>query len=214
METKPATPGPLSLLRLLLTWRRHGDPWVHHYLAGRAVLDVGCGSGGFLERSPESRFGIDVSSSLLAGCRRQGLKVARASATALPFPDSSFDGVHCDNVIEHLPPAEAARLVFEVARVLRPGGLAVLKSPLGEGVWNTFSHVRPYPPAAIAKLLLQRKEAYLRGDADFPVELRFEHVSWAGRYFASPVLFALSTLWANLVPWARRYGYVLVLRRP
>lgn len=214
MDPTPATPGPLSLLRLLLTWRRHGDPWVHHYLAGRTVLDVGCGSGGFLERSPGRYVGIDVSSSLLGECCRKGLKVARASATALPFADSSFDGVYCDNVIEHLPPAEAARLVFEVARVLRPGGRAVVKSPLGEGVWNTFSHVRPYPPAAIAKLLLQRKEAYLRGDLDLPVELRFEHVCWAGRYFASPALFALSILWANLVPGARRYGYVLVLRRP
>lgn len=45
----------------------------------------------------------------------------------LPFRPSSFDGLVCDDTIEHLP--RDAMGVRELARVLRPGGLAILATP-------------------------------------------------------------------------------------
>lgn len=49
------------------------------------------------------------------------------SDNVLPFADQSFDAVLFFETIEHFP--EPARLVNEISRVLRPGGIMVLTTP-------------------------------------------------------------------------------------
>jgi 2-polyprenyl-6-hydroxyphenyl methylase/3-demethylubiquinone-9 3-methyltransferase len=51
----------------------------------------------------------------------------RGSATALPFPDASFDSVISSECIEHTPDPVAA--VAEMLRVLKPGGHLFLTTP-------------------------------------------------------------------------------------
>ncbi len=52
---------------------------------------------------------------------------ASGDATAMPFPDGSFDRVIAAEVFEHIPADQAA--MNEVARVLRPGGVAAVTVP-------------------------------------------------------------------------------------
>ncbi|MEN3282315.1 MAG: hypothetical protein V7607_3455 [Solirubrobacteraceae bacterium] len=62
--------------------------------------------------------------------RRYGrLRLDVADATALPFPDASFDAVYSVSVIEHLPYDADGAMMREIARVLRPGGIAALTFP-------------------------------------------------------------------------------------
>ena len=62
--------------------------------------------------------------------RRFGrLSLDVADATALPFADASFDAVFSVSVIEHLPYDTDGAMMREIARVLRPGGLAALTFP-------------------------------------------------------------------------------------
>lgn len=50
-----------------------------------------------------------------------------ADGERIPYPDASFDLVFADNLLEHL--AEPHKVFAEVARVLRPGGYFLFKTP-------------------------------------------------------------------------------------
>jgi SAM-dependent methyltransferase len=56
-----------------------------------------------------------------------GNACARGDATALPFPDGSFDRIIAAEVLEHIADDEAA--ITELARVLRPGGTMAVTVP-------------------------------------------------------------------------------------
>jgi ubiquinone/menaquinone biosynthesis C-methylase UbiE len=95
---------------------------------GARLLDVGCGTGDLLRRLG-GRFacaGCDPAEEMLAHARTANptadLRVA--SAESLPYDDDSFDVALCIEVVRYLPDPRPALL--ELARVLRPGGLALV----------------------------------------------------------------------------------------
>jgi glycosyltransferase involved in cell wall biosynthesis/SAM-dependent methyltransferase len=103
-----------------------------HMTPGR-LLDVGCG-GGHLLRAARAEGWRGVGSDLShSACRAAtvaaGAPVAQAEATALPFRDGTLDAVTLVNVLDHT--ASARRVLQEAARVLRPGGLVVVRVPNG-----------------------------------------------------------------------------------
>lgn len=113
-------------------------PMAAEHLAGAAeVLDVGCGEGQLARLAagvPGVRrvVGVDPTWAQIAEARRRGggPAYARATASALPFPNGAFDAVVACLVFEHIGDADAA--IAEVGRVLRPGGrfLFFLNHPL------------------------------------------------------------------------------------
>lgn len=96
--------------------------------AGRA-LDVGCGTGRWtrwLGRWWDGPVGCDLSAAMLAGGAAGAGGRVRADVTALPFGDATFDMALSVTVLQHLPPAAQERAVAEIARAVKPGGVAVL----------------------------------------------------------------------------------------
>lgn len=94
-------------------------------LQGRAVLDVGSGTGDDsreLAALGARVVGTDVSAAMLAEARRRGgpVEFVREDVHALSFPDASFDGVRVKLVRQHSPDVDRAD--DELVRVLRPGG--------------------------------------------------------------------------------------------
>lgn len=120
--------------------------YVRRFGEGREVLEVGCGTGLVLERI--ARFasrarGVDLSPGMLEKAKARGLDVQEGSATALPFPDNSFDVTCSFKVLAHVP--EIDRALAEMARVTRPGGmiLAELYNPWSfRGVLRLLGPVR------------------------------------------------------------------------
>ena len=99
----------------------------------RVYVEVGCGTGadagvGLASRFRVSVAGVDVSRTMVDEARRRGLRAAHvASAEALPFADSSFDGCWADRVFQHLSDPDAA--LAEMVQVTRPGGRIVAADP-------------------------------------------------------------------------------------
>lgn len=145
---------PMSLYRPLLgAWLSGKNPQFELFFKGKHVLDVGCGEGALVRMDPQHFCGIDINETLLAKLKDEGLNVKFGAATAIPYGDGEFDAIQCSNIIEHLPPAEAHLMLIEMSRVLKPGGIIVLTTPMPRTVWNTFGHIKPYPPSAIRKIL-------------------------------------------------------------
>jgi SAM-dependent methyltransferase len=108
------------------------DPWVLatlpvlHARGVRSTLDLGCGLGRhtlLFARDGFDSHGIDRSLAGAAAAREGGLAVSVGDMAALPYRSASFDFVLAFNVNYHTDERGLGRVLAEVRRVLRPGGL-------------------------------------------------------------------------------------------
>jgi ubiquinone/menaquinone biosynthesis C-methylase UbiE len=113
------------------------DPRIYHVqllleyfgeLAGRRVLDVGCGKGRFArvlrERHPGCEiWGLDIALAMLK-CVPPDIRICAGSMTELPFPAGAFDAAYATESLEHA--VDIPRAVAEICRVVRPGGRIVI----------------------------------------------------------------------------------------
>jgi ubiquinone/menaquinone biosynthesis C-methylase UbiE len=111
--------------RVLLPWA------VGAHRLGDQVLEVGAGPGlvtDVLRGRVPRLVAVELDGELAAALGRRlagaGVAVVRADATALPFDDRRFSAVACFTMLHHVPSVAAQdRMLAELCRVLRPGGL-------------------------------------------------------------------------------------------
>lgn len=122
-------------LRLARSWLRDA--------AGKrpSVLDLGCGTGGFLAqlaRDLDSRdaVGVEASPFGLEACRRRGIDAIERDL-AQPFDlHRAFDVVTAMDVLEHLP--DEASALESARRNLRAGGLFLASVPALPWLFSTW----------------------------------------------------------------------------
>jgi SAM-dependent methyltransferase len=149
----------------------------HAPLAGRRVLDVGCGIGTYvakLRQFSDRVYGIDVDVERVmeGGQRLPNLLVAAAERP--PFVAASFDVILLHEVLEHVQ--DDRRVVRESYRLLTPGGRMVIFAPnrlhpfethgiywRGEYRFGNFPLVG-YLPASQRERLCPHVRAYTSGD--------------------------------------------------
>lgn len=108
-------------------------------LASKRVLEIGCGRG-WLQDIVADWTGVDIVDTVRPYIRKPFFC---ASADALPFPSDSFDAIWSIHVLEHVPALEQA--LAEIQRVLRPGGVALLKPAWFCRSWAAEGYaVRPW----------------------------------------------------------------------
>jgi SAM-dependent methyltransferase len=112
---------------------RRADSLIPEQARSGRILDVGCGSyPTFLVNTTfGERYGLDrlVAAADVGELHVKLVEHDIADGSGLPFEDSFFDVVTMLAVFEHLETAALRRLLHEIHRVLRPGGLYVLTTP-------------------------------------------------------------------------------------
>ena len=95
------------------------------------VVDVGCGVGlsdGRLAPAVGELHGVDMARGALETAARDnpGVRYHHFDGERLPFDDGALDLAFAINVLHHVPPQDRSRLVTEMARVVRRGGLVAI----------------------------------------------------------------------------------------
>lgn len=108
------------------------------------ILEVGCGNGSFLMpliSQGKQAMGLELSPEAAASARSRGINVEceMLESVAVRMP-GKFDAVCAFQVLEHV--AEPDRYLSDIARLLRPHGLAILAVPNAEGI---LRFLRPVP---------------------------------------------------------------------
>ncbi|MHB1560894.1 MAG: class I SAM-dependent methyltransferase [Isosphaeraceae bacterium] len=101
-------------------------------LAGKAVLDAGCGMGRYLRIAASSParlvVGIDLSRAVEAArditCGLPQVAIVRGDLLRPPFAAGGFDVIYSLGVLDHTP--DPRRAFLELARLLRPGGVIAI----------------------------------------------------------------------------------------
>ncbi len=151
----------------------------------RTYLDIGAGRGSLITKVKAK---LQVTASVcdytdtLMELPGQKVDIANLNNDPLPYPDASFDIVTATEVIEHLE--DYRRVVREIHRVLKPGGICILSTPnilnlnsrlrfIYFGFWNLFgplpvSHSALYSTGGHINPVSWFYVAHAMMDAGFP----------------------------------------------
>ena len=127
-------------------------------------LDLGCGQGQLMSLARDVGFrtivGVDMSQEMLAGCRELAFDVRNEDAIDFIRRSAaeSFGVVSAFDFLEHIQRNDALRLLRDVRRVLKPGGIALIKVPngaspsVGDIFFSDLTHESMWTPASITQL--------------------------------------------------------------
>jgi len=177
--------------------------------AGARVLDVGCGIGGparfFAAERGWQVEGIDLTAEYVEIARALSQRVGmagktsfrQASATTLPFADTSFDGAYMLHVGMNI--ADKTSVFAEVRRVLKPGGMFGIYDAMRESD-GAFAYPVPWSsepatnhidtPDAYRAALAAAGFSVIkeRNRRDFALQSMQQRVAQAGRPIGLPVV--------------------------
>ena len=150
-QDRPLTQYPAKLSRYLFD--RFG------LKRGDKLLDVGCGRGEFLQgfiQCGMEGYGVDQSRAAESYCPEATLKVSDIENDGIPYEDNFFDIVYSKSVIEHFHYPE--RMVKEIFRVLKPGGVAITLCPDWEYnfriYFEDYTHRTPFMQSSLRDIFV------------------------------------------------------------
>jgi len=155
-------------------------------LRNGAVLDIGSGRG-YLQDVVENYTGLDISSNV---GRFYHKKFVLGSATAMPFPDNSFDGGWSIWVLEHVPNPEQA--LVELRRVMKNNAVFFMVTSWNCTSWAAEGYSeRPYSDFDWKGKLIKasipvRASRAFKSIQRVPNRLVRDAASWSGAFWGGP----------------------------
>jgi 2-polyprenyl-3-methyl-5-hydroxy-6-metoxy-1,4-benzoquinol methylase len=135
------------------------------------ILDMGCGMGSFVSKDPARIEGWDWNSASVQYCRDKGWNVRKVDITEpvsyiYGAKACQLGGIHCSHVLEHMLPCDAYKVINNIDRLLKPGGIAVIRTPMMSSIfWDDFSHIKPYSPNALRHYFIREAHPQRNFDA-------------------------------------------------
>jgi SAM-dependent methyltransferase len=136
--------------------------------------------------------GVDQSYEMLSSCRAVNLNVQLRDAVEYvrDLPEASFGIISAFDFVEHLTRATALALLREARRVLRPGGVMLIKVPngaspcVGDIYFSDLTHESMWTPASIAQVAVLAGFAHCDvrevGPVPHGVRSYLRHILWQG----------------------------------
>ncbi len=125
------------------------------FTADGKLLDIGCGGGKFLLSMKKLGWdaeGVEFNQSACETCRQSGIKVFHGELMEAGIAEASFHVVTARHVIEHIP--DPSMFVAEIFRILKPGGLMVLKTPNSRALARNWFGTNWFPNEVPRHLVL------------------------------------------------------------
>ncbi|MBC1237181.1 class I SAM-dependent methyltransferase [Nostoc sp. 2RC] len=144
--------------------------------SGTQVLDLCCGSGQatqLLVKLSQNVTGLDASPFSLQRARQNvpSASYVQAFAEEMPFADNLFDVVHTSAALHEMEPQQLRKIINEVYRVLKPGGVFTLVD------FHTPTNPIFWPGVSLFLLLFETETAWELLKTDLPgllTEIGFE----------------------------------------
>jgi SAM-dependent methyltransferase len=184
-----------------------------HPRRGARLLDLGCGDGEFTMRVAQrvgagEVHGVEFIEPVAELARARGVTVSQSSlGERLPYEDGSFDAIHSNQVIEHLPFTD--HFLREIRRLLAPGGYAVVSTNNLASWHNVVSLAlgwQPMPNHVSDEIIVGNPANFVEGA---PGAVGQNHL----RVFTGRALAALAEFHGLKVELARTAGYYPLLER-
>jgi len=179
---------------------------------GRVILDVGCSTGEVLRPLVKTHeiHGVEIAPSFVKRAIENGVHAVEHNIenAPLPYPAGKFDAIFCGETIEHQ--VDTDWLMFEINRVLKPGGQLVLTFPnirtlLGIGMMLFFDlppmYAARYRSAHFRDFTLRTIKVVLKAHG-------FKFESAAGSAFFLP---KIGEFWPLLATHLPSWAYTVVV---
>lgn len=197
---------------------------------GGKLLDVGCGTGYFLQYLNETSrvwvtCGLEPNATLRKlTAKNIGIHVVNGNLSRIPYPDNSFDVVTCLDVLEHSESLNTN--IKELHRVIRKGGILLIQAPNYQSVmakltgatwdwWSPPDHVLHFTPYFLTKYLADNTFKVLKCFTYEDPEDYFMNIKGVfRRNMLTKVLYmaALPFLWvAEHIGWSMNAGGLVVV---
>jgi SAM-dependent methyltransferase len=139
-------------------------------LAGKRVLEIGFGNGGFLawaRAQGADVSGIEINAEMRDAARRHGFVALDASLAELAATGPAYDLVVAFDVIEHWDTAELMQNFANIRDLLVPGGLFLARFPNGQ---SPFGRAFQHGDFTHKSTLTTYKIEYLAASTGFEIE--------------------------------------------